>query len=434
VKLPSLRDERSALFLPLAILALGFVERVGLLAWRGVSHAQGEAANVALSVARDGTIADVFARGSGLTAHLNPLLPLFAGSIYKLFGTQSTVSEWILALVSISVVLGAGAIFYHAAGLAGMARTPRLVALALFALLPVTPELETTAFRVWEGGLAALLGAIVLSLCIRSERDRDLSHRRMLILGATAGLLFFTNPALGLAAYAVIGLLLLRAVAPRKWLAHVAILAVTLFAVLTPWTIRNYEVFHRILPLRGNFGLELAIGNHPAALGTSDRQTFVDRLRTIHPLESQTAFDRMQAMGGEIPYANALGDEAKAWIRTHPGDFARLSVKHLVQYYFPPRWQWNIYSERVGKDVIFRQALLWGVAALGLLGAFAALFAWRERILYLATFALVPALPYIITQPVPRYRYIVLLPLLFLAANTAYRLYRKLVPGTAAAA
>jgi hypothetical protein len=433
VKLLSDREHRVALLAP-AILALGFIERVAILALRGVSYAQGEAANVALSVARDGTIADVFARGSGLTAHLNPLLPWLAGGIYTLFGVQSAASEWILALIAITIVLAAGAIFYQAAGVAGVPRAPRLAALAVFALLPVTPELETTAFRVWEGGVASLLGAIVLLLSLRADRDRTLGYRGMLPIAANAALLFFISPALGLAAYAVIGLLLLRTVSPRRWIGHVSILAVALAVVLTPWTIRNYEVFHRILPLRGNFGLELAIGNHPAAVTGNDREVFVERLRAIHPLESQAAFDRMQAMGGEIPYANAMGAEAKAWINAHPGDFARLCAKHLVQYYFPPRWQWNVYSSRVGKDVIFRQALLWSVAALGLIGAFAALFAWRERLLYLATFALVPVLPYVITQPVPRYRYIVLLPLIFLAANTAYALYRKLRPATRASA
>lgn len=428
MKLPWLLGERSPRLLPTVILLIGFAERIALLAMKGVQHALGEAANVAISVARDGTIADVFARGSGLTAHVNPLLPLFAGSIYRVFGIRSALSEWILALVSITIVLGAGAVFYRAAGVAGIPRPARLAALAIFALLPVTPDLETTAFRVWEGGVASLLGAMVLLLALRADAAGELRFRSTFSLALTAALLFFINPALGLAAYGVVGLLLLRKAHPRRWIAHGAVLVAVLAAVLTPWTIRNYDVFGRILPLRGNFGLELAVGNHPAVMEPAQRERFVERLRTIHPLESQAAFDRMQAMGGEIPYAQAMGEEAKAWIRTHPGDFARLCVRHLVQYYFPPRWQWNIYSGRIGSDVVVRQALLWTMTALGLIGAIAALFAWRTRMLYLAAMALLPVLPYVITQPVPRYRYIVLLPLLFLGADMAYRLVRRLPP------
>lgn len=429
MKLPWLFGDRSPRLLPAAILLVGFAERIALLAVKGVQHALGEAANVAISVARDGTIADVFARGSGLTAHVNPLLPLFAGSIYRMFGIQSAVSEWILALVSIAIILAAGGIFYRAAGIAGIPRPARLAALAIFALLPVTPDLETTAFRIWEGGVASLLGAIVLLLVLRADAAGELPFRRTFLLALTAALLFFINPALGLAAYGVVGLLLLRKAHPRRWIGHGAVLVAVLAAVLTPWTIRNYEVFDRFLPLRGNFGLELAVGNHPAAMQPGQRERFVERLRAIHPLESQAAFERMQAMGGEIPYAQAMGEEAKAWIRANPGDFAQLCVRHLVQYYFPPRWQWNIYSGRIGSDVVVRQALLWSITALGLIGAIIALRTWRTRMLYLAAMALLPVLPYIITQPVPRYRYIVLLPLLFLGADIAYRLMRRLLSG-----
>lgn len=432
MNLQALMEHRYARYLPAAILLAGFLLRVSKLVARGTQYALGEAANVTLSFARDGTIGDVFGRGSGLTTHLNPILPMFAGTVYRLFGVRSELSEWILALVTISVALGTAALFYRAAGIAGIPRPARLIALAIFALVPIHPELETTVFRVWEGGLATLLGTIVLLIALRADTGDVLKFRTTFWLGLTAALLFFINPALGLAAYAIIGLLLLRKAPPRSWVGHGALVTALLVAVLTPWTIRNYEAFGRFLPLRGNFGLELAIGNHPAALGPHERDVFVGRLREIHPLESQAAFDRMQAMGGELVYANAMGDQAKAWIRAHPGDFARLCVKHLIQYYFPPSWQWGIYNARLERSVYPRQVLLWTFTAFGLVGAFAALFAWRTRLIYLAAMALVPVLPYIITQPVPRYRYIVMLPLLFLGVDTAYRLYRKLRPARTA--
>ncbi|WP_066717193.1 hypothetical protein [Sphingomonas pituitosa] len=431
MNLKALSEHRYARFLPAAILALGFFIRLLRPLTKGVQYAMGEAPNAALSWARDGTIADVFARGSGLTTHINPILPMFAGTIYRLFGVRSAPSEWILALIAISIAIGTAALFYRAAALSGIPRPPRLAGLAIFALIPIYPDLETTVFRIWEGGLAMLLGTVVLLLTLRADAGGQLTYRSTFFLGLTGALLFFINPALGLAGYAMIGLLLLRKAPLRSWIAHGALLAALLVAVLAPWTIRNYEVFGRFLPLRGNFGLELAIGNHPAALGSQDREIFTSRLRTIHPLESQAAFDRMQAMGGELVYANAMGDAAKAWIRAHPGDFARLCVKHAFQYYFPPRWQWAIYTEKVERSVPVRQALLWTFTALGLVGAFAALFTWRTRLIYLAAMAVVPVLPYIVTQPVPRYRYIVMLPLLFLGMDMAYKLYRKLRPAPA---
>ena len=32
-------------------------------------------------------------------------------------------------------------------------------------------------------------------------------------------------------------------------------------AVITPWTIRNYRLFHRFMPLRSNFWMEVRVGN-----------------------------------------------------------------------------------------------------------------------------------------------------------------------------
>jgi hypothetical protein len=41
------------------------------------------------------------------------------------------------------------------------------------------------------------------------------------------------------------------------------------FAVLTitPWTLRNYFLFDRLVPIKSNFGHELLIGNHPTSNG-----------------------------------------------------------------------------------------------------------------------------------------------------------------------
>ena len=37
--------------------------------------------------------------------------------------------------------------------------------------------------------------------------------------------------------------------------------------MLSPWVIRNYEVFHRFVFLRDDFGLQLRLGNGPYADG-----------------------------------------------------------------------------------------------------------------------------------------------------------------------
>ena len=50
--------------------------------------------------------------------------------------------------------------------------------------------------------------------------------------------------------------------------------------VIVPWTIRNYETFHRLMPVRDNLGLELWIGNHE---GVAHLQEFSGSFPLIDP-------------------------------------------------------------------------------------------------------------------------------------------------------
>lgn len=408
---------------PALFLTLGAMERAAwLVAQRHLGFAQGEAGNTAIAFARTGEIADVFAKGSGLTAHLNPILPMFAGSLYRLFGIRSVPAELILATLSIGTALLSAALFYHIFGLLGGNRRARLTALALFCLVPVNIQMESITFRIWEGAVAMALAAGTLLLIIQADRAQRVSYRRITFTSLLAALLFFLSPALGLALYVCAIIWAVRRLPLARWPATAAIATTALAIVLAPWTIRNYQAFHQFIPLRSNFGLELALANHPAAVsGQNEAAVFRARLSQIHPLENGGAFERMQAAGGERAYADHLGQEAKAWIATHPGDFARLSIRHLKQFYFPPAWQWSIYGQ-TSKATMAKMALLWAISFCGLAGALYALLLWRGLWLYAATVVLIPSLPYIITQPVARYRYIVYATLLFLGCEWISRI------------
>src|ERR1700726_4449201 len=93
------------------------------------------------------------------------------------------------------------------------------------------------------------------------------------------------------------------------WIARPALaLGFAIFCCI-PWTIRNYTVFHRFVPLRSNFPLELYIGNnenyddkHPRYPGpiTKDRETL--------------RYFRM----GETPFMDEEMRKATKFILTHP--------------------------------------------------------------------------------------------------------------------
>jgi hypothetical protein len=403
------------------ILALGFLIRCFWLSRHAPPNfAVGEAANVAISIARDGSFADTFARGSGLSAHFTPSMTLVTGLVYALFGVHSFASEAILAVLSISLSLTSAWLWYRIIQEIGAPRLAALAALALFCILPMNFTNEAIAFRAWEGGLATAGAAWCLLLALRIDKDPAPTLKRFAGLAVISAVTFYVSQAIGLAVYGTMGLLLLRRFEVRRWPAAIGIAALCLVVALAPWTIRNAVAFDRFIPLRSNLGLELALANYPGALAAkNERADFLERLRAIHPLESDAAFQTMMRAGGEIPYADALGKQAKAWIAAHPDQFARLSARHLSEFYFPRAWQWNVYSDRA-QGVRARQALFWLLSSVGLLAALLLPWLYGSRALYPTIFAVVPALPYLIVQPILRYNYLVFAPLLFCAVALAF--------------
>jgi 4-amino-4-deoxy-L-arabinose transferase-like glycosyltransferase len=56
----------------------------------------------------------------------------------------------------------------------------------------------------------------------------------------------------------------------RRGPAAAAALALTTALVIAPWTIRNYRVYHRLIPIASEGGITFWTGNHPLAIGEGD--------------------------------------------------------------------------------------------------------------------------------------------------------------------
>ncbi|MDB5699599.1 MAG: hypothetical protein JWN69_2403 [Alphaproteobacteria bacterium] len=411
----------------LALLALGVGLRLVWLFLHPGELAPGEAMNVAAHFAREGTLADPYGEPSGPTAHLLPIPLLIGGAVYRAFGIASPASELILSLISIGLVTAGFALFYAAFRRMGASPTACLLALAALCLLPFNLWLEVVAFRLWEGALAvALAGAYLLAL-IELDGTDEPSIRSMILLAAANGLLFFISPQLGVGAYAASGYFLMRNVRPARWPLATLIAALALAAFLVPWSIRNQQAMGEALPLRSNFGLELAIGFNPAAVEAADPYAaFQNRLRELHPFSSAGARQRLHAAGGELPYFKALADQTKSWIADHPTLAMRLAARHLADYLFPPSWLW-LGADRSGSMVVLQMAIAWSVSLLGLLGVLTRLTA-NARFRYAAIIMAATILPYMLVQPILRYRYLVFAMLVFFAADLVVRAVRRWRP------
>lgn len=371
--------------------------------------------NVAARFAADGVIGDAFRPGQGPTAHVMPLSPILAGTIYRLFGIGSPASELVLTFIALGFVFGSFLCFYHVFRLAGAPAWVRLAALSTACLFPANFSLEASAFRTWEGALAVFLVGLILYRTMRLDglTGRQPFHRYAILAGLAA-LAFLVNPASSLAAFAMVALLSWRHGGIKRLAAVGGVGAVALAILFTPWVLRNQQVMGKPLLLRSNFGLVLATGFHDGAIANPDqRQAFRDRLAEVDPLMSDTAYARMKKMG-EIPYNRQLNTDAKTWISAHPPETARLMLRYFTQFLYPPQWLWHIYSDE-SRGTLAKATFHWMVSTLGLCGLLLGLWQDRRRYAYLTTAVILPILPYMLAQPVLRYRYLVFALLLFLS-------------------
>lgn len=425
--------------LPAAILLAGLAIRTEQAArYARYNPAMGEALNAATAFAQSGTIADGFGPGQGPTAHLSPVMPVLVGSIYRLFGVQSTASNYLLSMLSSGMALASFVLLYRIFGRLGTPRPWRLAGLALLCLAPAIPWLGTSfgleiiMFRVWEGGLATLLGMAGLLWLLRLDQQEAIGWPAILALSLFAAFTFFTHAAVGLGLYLCCLAVMLRQPA-RRWPGIILAATSALALFLVPWALRNQRQLGEPVLLRSNFGLELAVANHQGALDPADpAAAFRAHLDAMHPSRSAANLGRMQEAGGEIAYARHMGDEARAWIAAHPADFARLCLRHLREYYLPPPWLWD--TNRKVADAASQSALQGLIALLGLAGMAVALWRCSRRFMLPAIMLLAPALPYIITQPILRYRYIAFGLLVMFAADLLGRLWQAALQRRAGAA
>jgi len=104
-------------------------------------------------------------------------------------------------------------------------------------------------------------------------------------------------------------------------LRNVTLAALCFVAVISPWVIRNWRVFHAFVPMRSNFGAEL----YEATLFSNDGFPW---MATLPMAETAPEFQRYERLG-EIAFSKQQGEIAKAKIRAHPDLFVRNALRRV---------------------------------------------------------------------------------------------------------
>jgi hypothetical protein len=384
------------------ILALALVLRLGVVGMVLASYPGNwlfskapDLGFLASSLSSGHGLSSPFGGSTGPTAFLAPGYPAVLGLVFYLFGSYSFTSAAVMmALQTVFAVLTVGVIMHISLRLFG-ATTAKLAG----AFWAVSLPLLWLPAVLWETSLSILLltGMVALALCCVDKG----APRLWAAMGAYCGLAMLVNPSLTLTLLAIVG-----------WTAHQTGTAsryqpwmcfLVLLAVFAPWPIRNAHVLHAFIPLRSNFGYEVWQGNHPGATGVFNA--------TLEPLQNKKEY-AVYAHEGEVVYMRNKAILAKTYIRTHRGEFIRLSAARVVRF-------WLGAGSKANSGPIEVHAAV--TSLMGLLGL-AALFkrSRAEAMLFLLPLLVFP-LPYYITHPDFRFRLLLDPPLTILSAYAAVR-------------
>jgi 4-amino-4-deoxy-L-arabinose transferase-like glycosyltransferase len=248
---------------------------------------------------------------------------------------------------------------------------------------------------VWDTCLAALLGAAIWGATLKlaeSGRLRDWCG-----YGLLWGFALMTNPSLVSLLPFLLGWAAYRAQpGAKRRVTRVALAAGIAILCCVPWTVRNYLIFGRFVPLRSNFPLELYIGNN----NNYATPQYVWPPKITKEREILRYF-RL----GETTFMEEEKRKAIEFIRAHPKIFMELNVERFVEF-------WTGLPEPVKAfettDSLLIRALLvcnTMVAVGGLLGI-AVLIRRRSPWMFpTAAYPVIFPLVYYVTHPNLRYRH-----------------------------
>jgi hypothetical protein len=184
--------------------------------------------------------------------------------------------------------------------------------------------------------------------------------------GLLAGLTALDEPSVLIVIPFLLALAALRlARAGKHWLVPGMVASVTLAAAIAPWLIRDALVFHKFIPIRGNMGLELWLGNN----GNNVRWVSDD----LNPLNNQMELAEYNSVG-EVAYMDHKERQAKEYIHEHPSWYAWMCARRAF-YLWTGYWSFDpAYLAEESMDPA-NIPFATGMTLLGLAGFF---LAWRE--------------------------------------------------------
>jgi 4-amino-4-deoxy-L-arabinose transferase-like glycosyltransferase len=276
-----------------------------------------EAGNIAFSMAKGHGFSSPWWQETGPTAWLTPVYPWIVSIIYRVFGIHTPHAFYAAVLLNISFSAATCVPIYligkKAAGLG--------VATGAAWLWAIFPNAILIPYEwIWDTSLSALLMTMILWATFELAESPE--WRDWILYGALWGLALMTNPALGSLLPVLLGWAAYRGLQNHRLQFKRPALALGIvIACCIPWTVRNYAAFHKFVPLRSNFGLELWVGNN---------DSFDENSQIVPPIDPAREELREYIRAGEMAFMAEKWRNATLFIRAHPRLEATLVGRRII--------------------------------------------------------------------------------------------------------
>ena len=279
-----------------------------------------EMGRVGRSIALGQGFSSPYDGNTGPTAWEPPLYPYLIGGVFKIFGVYSHASAWVLLSInSLFATLTCIPIFLIARKTFG-----ERVAVWSVYTWGLCPYIWYWSIHwIWDTTFTPLVLSCLFLIALELQDWHG--WRGWILFGGLYGVGALANPTM-LAFLPFCGLWIWRQ-RYRRGLASfggVALSSAIFFLVLTPWLVRNYQVFGRFVFLRDDFGLQVRLGNGPYADGML--------MAYLQPNLNRLEREKFQRMG-ELAYSESCKRIAFDWIEAHPARFAVISMKRFFYYW-----------------------------------------------------------------------------------------------------